>query len=114
MNFFKYLLCNATKSADIITTTKHQKLTKNEKRKVKNEKNNAIWKNFFELILREGIGLSGWAIVSMSASVISFQIKAAKYPEYNDSIVNIIIIKMLVVYGWIPYASIGTLAYINM
>ena len=53
MIFFKYLLCTATNKADITTTIKHQKLTKKEKRNVRKEKNKAIRKNFFELILPE-------------------------------------------------------------
>ena len=65
----------------------------------KAKKNKAIAKNLFLLILPEGIGLSGWATESISASVISFQISAAKNPAYKVIIVKIItlIISSLIV-----------------
>ena len=59
------------------------RLTKAEKIKTIAEKTRAIAKNLFLLIRPDGIGRSGWATESMSASVISFQINAAKNPAYN-------------------------------
>jgi hypothetical protein len=48
-------------------------------------------KFFFKLILSDGIGRLGYAMESISASVISFQISVAKKPEYNVKIVKMTI-----------------------
>jgi hypothetical protein len=42
---------------------------------------NAIMKNFLGVILPDGIVRSGWAILSISMSLMSFQISVAIYPE---------------------------------
>jgi len=66
-----------------------------EKKKIKQYE-----KNFLSLFCpTDGIGLFGCAILSISASVISFQIRAAKYPEYIANIVNNIITMILLLYG---------------
>jgi hypothetical protein len=73
---------------------KHHMLIKNAKINVIAEKMRAIPKNFFELILPDGIGRSGCATLSMLTSVISFHISAAKKPEYRVNIDKRMILKI--------------------
>jgi hypothetical protein len=56
-------------------------LTRKAKINVIAENTSAIAKNLLELIRPDGIGRSGCAILSISASVISFHMSAAKNPE---------------------------------
>ena len=88
MIFLRYLLWTATNNAVTPTRRRHQGLVRTAKRKVSAEKTRAIAKNFFELMRPLGIALVGWTTISMSLSVMSFQISAAKKPEYKVAMVK--------------------------
>jgi hypothetical protein len=81
MIFFRYLLWNATNNAVTPTRIRHQGLVRTAKRNVRNEKRSAIAKNLLELINPLGIARVGCTKTSISLSVMSFQMRAAKNPE---------------------------------